>query len=107
MTIMDEIKRKHYADQCRKSSDEELISLLRHADSLIDELKQGMLDALAERPNADELRICARDWVSRPSRPDSERPGLGFWLGLLVFGFCTAPLRIGYFAITTVVLATL
>lgn len=102
---MDEIKRKHYADQCRNSSDEELISLLRHADSLIDELKQGMLDALAERPNADELRARARDWISRPSRSDSERPGLGFWLGLLVFGLCTAPVRIGYFATKTFELA--
>jgi hypothetical protein len=96
---MDETKRRLYTDQCRKASDEELVSLLRHADSLVDELKQGTLDALAERPNADEIRRRGSDWSAPP--PSSDRPSLGFWLGFLTFVLGTSPVKVGLFAISS------
>lgn len=91
---MDEEQRRRFADGYRQMPDEKLASLLAESNSLTDEARQALNDVIDERSDPAAIRATAEDKAEPPSTLQrAERPGLGFWLGFLVFGFCMAPLR--------------
>jgi hypothetical protein len=91
---MEEEQRQRFANGYRRMPDEELARLLAESHSLTDEARQALIDVVDERPDPAAIRATAEDRAAvRNASPPAERPGLGFWLGFLVFGFCMAPLR--------------
>lgn len=90
---MDETQRRRFADGYRQMPDEKLSDLLAGSSSLTDEARQALHDVIDERPDPAAIRATAEDKAVPAAPMPTTRPGLGFWLGFLVFGFCVAPVR--------------
>ena len=91
---MDQEKVGRFAEGYRQMRDEKLASLLLTSDSLTEEAKKALFDVIAERPGLTDIIRQGEERVARAaSSMPSERPSLGFWLGFLTFGLCTAPIR--------------
>ena len=91
---MDEEQRRRFAASYREKPDEELAALLAEPSALTDDARQALIDVIDERPDPAAIRATAEDKATATSvvQP-AGRPGLGFGLAFLVFGFCMAPLR--------------
>lgn len=111
---MDQEQQRRFAQAYRQMRDEQLAALLAEQGTLTDEAKQALLETIAERPEATGIRHLALEAqqqverqaqeqaereIQRKIRKDaegqlaSERPALGFWLGLLIVFLCVLALR--------------